>query len=166
VLKRKYMIIALTIASVLLGSLFYNNITQAQSSVKVTANIMIIIEMTSYHTILTFNGLSIKDVYAFTVTDGSPALTYPYVMLNAIILAKEPVDASYFRMEMPLKVFASNETVSILLYHLPPPTGVETYVTVKIYDNGENLIGSFTIVGTEYGAETFYIQADEFRPSK
>jgi len=121
VLKKGYMIIALAIVSVLLGSLFLNNSTQARSGVKITANIKIVVEMTAYDTLLTFNGLSIKDVYPYTVTNGTWYMFFPYVYLSNIHVRKEAYDDSYFRVEMSLKVFVSNETVSMRLFCYTAP---------------------------------------------
>jgi hypothetical protein len=162
--KKGYMVIALAIISASLGSLFYNTI-QARSDVKITTNILVELQTTASFIGFKFNGLSIIDAYSYRVTNGTVAALFPEIYINQIRVQKVPYDDdSYLRMEIPLKVHVSNETVTVVLRHVPA-SGYVTYVTVKIYDSNGNLIGTFTVSGSTSEFKTFYILADEFKPS-
>lgn len=184
-LKKRHLAITVSsVVCVLVVTLLSAFTIQASEGV-LKSKITLIVETTSDWTRITFNGLSIQEVYTYVVTDGEEYLHYShpttitYTWID--ITKKHQFDTNYVRIEFSLKVLVSNETVRIDI-----TKGGVGYTTLSIYNRRGILIESFT--NTEIGQDfvdwcyqagvtdadpgwgmnlvTFYIQADEFRRSQ
>jgi len=129
-----------------------------------TTRIKLVIEMNTTLTYISFNGMSIRDVYTYNVTDGKPVLRYDRgfnIMMNQITISNAYFLHPYFRIEIPLRVLISNETISMEVYNDGGSSNDLTKIT--FYNAHGKLAASFTKYA--YSAppplrtETFYINS-------
>jgi hypothetical protein len=128
---------------VLVVSLFSIFTIQAGDGGIIKTKVLLIVETTSDWTRIAFNGLSIEEVFTYRITDGKEYLHYSHPTTITYtwvdITKKHQFDTNYVRIEFPLKVLVSNETIRIDI-----TKGDIGYTTVSIYDRRGNLIESFT----------------------
>jgi len=131
-----------------------------------TTRIKLVIEMNTTLTYISFNGMSIRDVYAYTITDGRPVLRYDRgfnIMMNQITISNAYFLYPYFRIEIPLRVLISNETISMEVYN--DGGSSEDLTTITFYNVHGELAASFTkyaySVLPPLRTETFYITSED-----
>jgi len=148
---KKWHVLFMTFAVVvgLVAGLVLTYVIQANGGV-MTTKITLIIETTSDWTRIAFNGLSIQGVYTYVFTHGeeyihsSHPTTITYSWID--IIKKWPFDNNYVRIEYPLKVLISNETIRMDI-----TKGDVGYTTVSIFNRRGNLVGTYT--NTESGQD-------------
>jgi len=127
-----------------------------------TSKITIVLEMNTTLTYMLFNGMSILEVYTYTITDGRPVLRYDRgfdIMMNQITVSNAYFLYPYFRIQIPMKVLISNETISIEVYNDGGTSSDLT--TITFYNSHGELAASFTkyaySASPPLSTETFYI---------
>jgi len=113
---------------------------------------------------LSFNGMSITDVYTYNVTYGRTVLRYDgglCIMMNQIYLAPATWAYPYLRIEIPLRVLISNRTISVEAFN---QGGVDSITTVGFYNAKGMLVASFINrpAPSPYETEIFYIDSNGF----
>ncbi len=144
--------------------------TSIEEKIGNTTKIFTLVEMTVAVADLNFNGLSIERVHKYSVNNDSllhqtTEHIYPVIELTNIgIWTKATYE--YLRIELPLDVFVSNETVSLTIHGLTWEAPGDEYCTVTILNEAGGLVGSFTLIVPPFRHEsqTVTIPSSDFFP--
>ena len=132
-----------------------------------TRRVKLVIEMNTTLTYISFNGMSIQELYTYSITDGRPVLRYDKgfnIMMNQITISNAYFLYPYFGIEIPMKVLISNETISMEVYN--DGGSSQDLTTITLYDAHGELVASFTKYAysapSPLNTETFHIDSEDF----